>query len=325
MIKTLAELRGENIDWEALGDRVKRYRVSKDLSKIEAAKQIDVTESSLDALENGYRHTPNPIRKSTNVILRISQVWNLSLNWLVNGIGSQHDADPIGLLAETLVIQKGAGIRRSTMRVKAEEGEFSDEVMEFVFAIDKYKRVNDIRFPSYTQIFEIILALGYRKAVPARIAPLVYVIEQQKLSEKLKQISEPEETDERFDRFPIVKKPVISEARKRFNIKKREEEAIRNFINDPTLNKTEKERRLKISRANQGRTSVPEKFLFIDPNGQQFVTANLTGFCRENNLNPNHMYTIATGSGKRKTHKKWKAKELPTFTDQVLQKIQNHG
>ena len=39
----------------------------------------------------------------------------------------------------------------------------SDELLEFVMAIDDYKRANDRPFPSWSEIFEIVHYLGYRK------------------------------------------------------------------------------------------------------------------------------------------------------------------
>jgi hypothetical protein len=39
----------------------------------------------------------------------------------------------------------------------------TDELLEFVLAIDNYKRVNNRPFPSWSEVFEIIRYLGYRK------------------------------------------------------------------------------------------------------------------------------------------------------------------
>ncbi len=39
----------------------------------------------------------------------------------------------------------------------------TDELLEFVMAIDDYKRVNERPFPSWSEIFELIQYLGYRK------------------------------------------------------------------------------------------------------------------------------------------------------------------
>jgi hypothetical protein len=59
--------------------------------------------------------------------------------------------------------RRGPGRRRSDTRRSAEEGEMSDELLQFVMAIDDYKRANDRPFPSWSEIFEIVQYLGYRK------------------------------------------------------------------------------------------------------------------------------------------------------------------
>ena len=39
----------------------------------------------------------------------------------------------------------------------------TDELLEFVLAIDEYKRLNNRPFPTWSEVFEIIRYLGYRK------------------------------------------------------------------------------------------------------------------------------------------------------------------
>jgi len=39
----------------------------------------------------------------------------------------------------------------------------TDELLEFVLAIDEYKRVNNRPFPTWSEVFEVIRYLGYRK------------------------------------------------------------------------------------------------------------------------------------------------------------------
>ena len=39
----------------------------------------------------------------------------------------------------------------------------TEEQFEFLMAIDQYKRANQRPFPSWTEILEIIKAIGYRK------------------------------------------------------------------------------------------------------------------------------------------------------------------
>lgn len=59
--------------------------------------------------------------------------------------------------------RRGPGRRRSDERRSAEEGQMSDEQFEFLMAIDEYKRQNTRPFPTWTEILEVIKALGYRK------------------------------------------------------------------------------------------------------------------------------------------------------------------
>ncbi len=59
--------------------------------------------------------------------------------------------------------RRGPGRRRSDERKAAEEGQMSDEQFEFVMAIDEYKRANARPFPTWTEVLEVIKALGYRK------------------------------------------------------------------------------------------------------------------------------------------------------------------
>lgn len=59
--------------------------------------------------------------------------------------------------------RRGPGRRRSDERKSAEEGQMSDEQFEFLMAVDEYKRKNTRPFPTWTEVLELIKALGYRK------------------------------------------------------------------------------------------------------------------------------------------------------------------
>ena len=39
----------------------------------------------------------------------------------------------------------------------------TDDQFEFVMAVEEYKRLNNRQFPSWTEVLDIIRALGYRK------------------------------------------------------------------------------------------------------------------------------------------------------------------
>ncbi len=59
--------------------------------------------------------------------------------------------------------RRGPGRRRSDSRRSAEEGEMTDAQFEFIMAVDKYKQINGRPFPSWTEVLDILHALGYRK------------------------------------------------------------------------------------------------------------------------------------------------------------------
>ena len=59
--------------------------------------------------------------------------------------------------------RRGPGRRRSDPRRSAEEGEMNDEQFSFLMAINEYKRLNKRPFPTWTEVLDIIHALGYRK------------------------------------------------------------------------------------------------------------------------------------------------------------------
>lgn len=69
--------------------------------------------------------------------------------------------------------RRGPGRRRSDDRRAAEEGQMTDEQFTFVMAVDQYKKQNNKPFPSWTEILEILKAIGYRKvAEPCSIAKI---------------------------------------------------------------------------------------------------------------------------------------------------------
>lgn len=59
--------------------------------------------------------------------------------------------------------RRGPGKRRSDERKSAEEGNMSDEQFEFLMAVEEYKKENSRPFPTWTEVLELIRALGYRK------------------------------------------------------------------------------------------------------------------------------------------------------------------
>ncbi len=59
--------------------------------------------------------------------------------------------------------RRGPGRRRSDDRRSAEEGEMTDEQFGFIMAINEYKKVNGRPFPTWTEVLDVMKALGYRK------------------------------------------------------------------------------------------------------------------------------------------------------------------
>ena len=59
--------------------------------------------------------------------------------------------------------RRGPGRRLADDRKSAEEGRMSDEQFDFLMAIDEYKRQNSRPFPTWTEVLDVMKALGYRK------------------------------------------------------------------------------------------------------------------------------------------------------------------
>ena len=59
--------------------------------------------------------------------------------------------------------RRGPGHRLTAERKSAEEGQMTDEQFGFLMAIDRYKKENQKPFPSWTEVLEVIRAMGYRK------------------------------------------------------------------------------------------------------------------------------------------------------------------
>ncbi len=62
--------------------------------------------------------------------------------------------------------RRGPGRRRTDYRRAAEEGHMNEEQLDFLKAVDEYKRVNDRAFPTLTELLDLVLYLGYRKVAP---------------------------------------------------------------------------------------------------------------------------------------------------------------
>ena len=75
-----------------------------------------------------------------------------------------------GSTSETnLERRRGPGRRRTDFMKAADEGEMTQEQFLFIMAIDTFKRVNGLTFPTWTDVLEIIRKLGYRKTMSSEL------------------------------------------------------------------------------------------------------------------------------------------------------------
>ncbi len=71
--------------------------------------------------------------------------------------------------ATNLERRRGPGRRRTDFMRAADEGEMTQEQFMFLMAIDTFKRVNNLTFPTWTDVLEIIRKLGYRKTLASEL------------------------------------------------------------------------------------------------------------------------------------------------------------
>src|ERR1700757_4727036 len=63
------------------------------------------------------------------------------------------------------------GERRRQVDPTTCEKDYSDEEIIFMKAMDQYKRANRRPFPTWSEVLEVLRALGYRKTEPATAMP----------------------------------------------------------------------------------------------------------------------------------------------------------
>ncbi len=155
----------EDPDWEGIGCRIEGYRLVKGYSIEELSEKLHISKDTLENLESGGFY------RTQNHLWNFIETEKVSIAWLYNGDGEYNSEDPSELLPSTIVRERGAGIRPRQVRLDAEEGRYEGDPMEFVLAVDEYKRCNRIAFPSWTEVYELFLRLGYRKVTNATINP----------------------------------------------------------------------------------------------------------------------------------------------------------
>lgn len=65
--------------------------------------------------------------------------------------------------------RRGPGRRLSDFARSAEEGELTKEQFLFLMAVEQFKRSNQVTFPTWTDVLEIVRLLGYRKTMPMEV------------------------------------------------------------------------------------------------------------------------------------------------------------
>ena len=65
--------------------------------------------------------------------------------------------------------RRGPGRRLTDWVRTAEEGEMTREQQMFLHAIDTFKRVNEVSFPTWTDVLEVVRSLGYRKTMSSEL------------------------------------------------------------------------------------------------------------------------------------------------------------
>lgn len=65
--------------------------------------------------------------------------------------------------------RRGPGRRLSDFTRSAEEGEMTQEQFLFLIAMDEFKKANQIGFPTWSDVLEVVRLLGYRKTCASEI------------------------------------------------------------------------------------------------------------------------------------------------------------
>lgn len=280
VIDNFRKIRPENIDWKTIGARARAHRCYLNQDIEEAAHNLGLTKNELGGFERASWGTESDERKTVNIIWRVVWGWNISINWLLNGIGNFYDTDPMALVPSTLPLEKGAGIRRDAFKSEAETGTYGEQLLEFILAIDKFKdqkmQLTDEKHIPWSQAFQILLALGYRKAVPSTIAPLGYFL-------------------------PIEDylTPQIKEKIRRQKIKR---------SNDERRLKKQLEEKNKLLEQKKQLRSARKVYLLTAPDGTKHQTSAIRQFSEKHGLEVNNLYSVAKGI--RKHHKGWTVQDL---------------
>jgi len=76
---------------------------------------------------------------------------------------------PSGEATTGLERRRGPGRRLTDFLKAAEEGQMSQEQFLFLMAIDAFKKANNVMYPTWTDVLEVVRLLGYRKTQPSQL------------------------------------------------------------------------------------------------------------------------------------------------------------
>ncbi len=63
------------------------------------------------------------------------------------------------------------GLRRRQIDPTTCERDYTDDEIQFMKAMDQYKRANRRPFPTWSEVLEVLIAMGYRKIAEATALP----------------------------------------------------------------------------------------------------------------------------------------------------------
>jgi len=87
------------------------------------------------------------------------------------GIDRRKRAIPVALERRTGKERRDQGERRRQIDPTTCERDYNDDEIEFMKAMDQYKRDNRRPFPTWSEVLEVLRAMGYRKTAEPSAMP----------------------------------------------------------------------------------------------------------------------------------------------------------
>jgi hypothetical protein len=87
------------------------------------------------------------------------------------GIDRRKKNIPVALERRSGKERRNQGERRRQIDPTTCERDYTDEEIQFMKAMDQYKRENRRPFPTWSEVLEVIMALGYRRVADPSAMP----------------------------------------------------------------------------------------------------------------------------------------------------------